>query len=518
MPGRLSKEETDALLGFTQTDADEASKRVVRSTMPMRLTKEQTDAALAGSRAPIPNVKDMRPSSGPDSSMPAPEEDALAPTTSLGATLRGATQGGTARFGDEIGAGAMMVPEAVGRLAEKVGVIDRPKPNIEGHLDEESAQAAQDKARPSMADTYRNLRDSLRADNKTAQATRPTAYGLGEFGGGMALPVPGSSLMKGAPMAARMGLGAAQAAGIGAAFGAGGSEAPDWRGVAKDAVTNGALAAPAGVAGAVIGKGGEMLAERFGGKASEAVSRADAMVSKDAEKLYRKAIGSLGGEVSAGRNADELMHEIVASASATAAQKQAAQSLINDPARLRMVQRTFDNAIQNFPGRMNSMVKAEKGVQDAAASNTPSALAAARDELLSDPIQKRVLPSMAGRLKRHIVPAIGTGIGLGAAHLAGVDPVYGLAAGQLFGQTSKQLLSHPAVQKMVFTALDNSSSGLSRALAKAGVVAAAEEDPETKMARIKQAAETSKEVAGALGDLIGPNQSKAPTLTDRFGG
>lgn len=499
----------------------EATQRAANQTTGGKSKWDAYRAATKASAQPLSKVKDIRPTTPPDGSEPAPEKDAMDPSTQLGAATRGAIQGGTFRFGDEIGAGAMMVPEAVGRLSEKVGLIDRPKASVEGHLDEDTAQAAQDKARGGLGDVYRKLRDSLRTDNKTAESAHPTTYGLSEAGAGMAMPVPGSGLMKGAPLVAKMGLGLAQGAGMGAVLGAGGSEADTLDGIKDDAITGAAFTAPLGVAGGVVAQAGDGLAARFGGKVAAASSKADSIVEKEGLKVYRKAIGGLGGEVSAGRNADQVMAEIINSPLSSAGQKEAAQSLVDDPARLAMLKRVYDNAIQGFPGRMGSMMNAEKGVQEAAARNTPEALSAAREELLADPISKRVIPSLVGRAKRHIIPAIGTAVGgslgVAAAHLVGVEPGYGLAAGlgagKLLGHTSKELLSHPGVQQAVFGALESTSSGLSRLLAKSGVTISAQSSPEEKLGIIEKAASASSAVAQAIRGLT---EDDPQTIEQRF--
>ncbi len=224
-------------------------------------------AAVESSAQPLPTTKDIRPSTPPDTSLEPEEEDTLAPSSSLGAIGRGAVQGGTLRFGDEIGAGAMMPVEAIGRLSEKLGLTDRPRPDIEGHLDERSAMAAQDKSRGSMADAYRNLRNSLRSDVKTSASAHPVQYGLSEALAGSTLPLPGSALMKGAPLAAKMGLGTAQASGYGALAGAGGSEAEDVGDIAREAGRGALVSAPFGAAGGAMSHAGEKLAPYFSQKA-----------------------------------------------------------------------------------------------------------------------------------------------------------------------------------------------------------------------------------------------------------
>ena len=209
-------------------------------------------------------------------------------------------------------------------------------------------------------------------------------------------------------------------------------------------------------------------ASYFGGKAQAMDAKAADMVSKDAMALYKKATGGLGGEVAAGRNAHQVMQEIISSPSSTSQQKAAAQSLVDDPEMMKMLHRVYDNAIQAMPQRMGNIQNAEKGVQDAAAKNTPEALAAAKDDLMSDPISKRVIPSVLNRVKRHVVPAIGAAAGVGLSHALGVDPYYGIAAGGLLGHTSKQLLSHPSVAAPLLSGAESLASGAASAATAPG--------------------------------------------------
>lgn len=292
MPGRLSKEETDRMLSgdFAPRQPPTPVQLAVEASRPRkRLTKEETDAALSASAAPLSTAKDIRQSTtaNPDPAIHAPD-DALAPTTSLGASLRGATQGGTLRFGDELGAGAMMVPEAVGRVAEKVGILPRPAAPIEGHIDQAAADAAQERDRPSIADTYRGLRDGLRADNAAASKAHPLEYGGSEAAAGLTTPIPGRGLIRGAPLAAKVGLSAAQAAGLGTVLGAGGSDAKDWRGVLKDSLVGGATAAPFGAAGGGVSHlmegAGPYFAEKAGERAVQAAGARAGIVDRLAKE------------------------------------------------------------------------------------------------------------------------------------------------------------------------------------------------------------------------------------------
>ncbi len=339
----------------------------------------------------------------------------------------------------------------------------------------------------SLEGAYRRARDRYREQDKASENAHSLLYGGGELLGTAAIPVPGSGLIKGAGLAAKVGRGAATAAGLGAAIGAGKSEAPDFGGVAKDALKSGAIAAPFGAAGGALEAGLGALGTRFGAGAAKAEETAKGIVEQKALKLMNSALGSLGGEVGAGRNAVEVMKEIVSNPKSTPRQIQAAQSLLDDPQAEALIQRVYKNAINNFPGRMGKIAAAEKGVQEAAEKNTPEALAAAQDELVNHPIKNQILPSMWGRVKRHVVPAIGATLGVGAAHAMGLDGAYGIALGALAGKTSKQLLSHPAVQKLGYGALESGAAGLGSAASKFAPIVGAEEGASLEEAEDKEA-------------------------------
>ncbi len=393
-------------------------------------------------------------------------EEAQQPT-GLQSFASGALQGVTLGGADEIHAGLDTANEGVTRGLRAIGLGDSKPADIEGHYSQESAEEAAGKERGSLADTYRSMRDQYRGENKTAKEANPKLYGTGKLLGNIAVPIPGGA---GTGLLQKVGVGAANGLGLGAATGVGESSADltkgDVGGVVKDAAESGAYGAAGGALGGALGAGASRLATRFGTKAAAADAKAGAMVAKDALKTFRSATGTLGGESGAGLHAVDKLKEAVANPASTAKQVADAKSLLADSQAIATIQRAYDNVIEQFPGRLGKIQAAEKGVQEAAEANTPEALAAAKDALLADPIRKRLVPSMVNRAKRHIVPAIGAGIGGAVAHTLGMEPYLGSAAGMLAGHTSKQLLSHPAVQKAGYAALGGLSEGAGELISK----------------------------------------------------
>jgi len=155
---------------------------------------------------------------------------------------RGAAQGATLGFGDELQGliqAALPVPGDAGTFAER----------------------------------YRRERDAARAANEAAKQAHPVLYRVGNVAGGAAptLLAPAAKAAQGASLLTRAGVGALNAAPMGAAFGAGESTAATPGGIATDAALGAAGGAALGAATPVVGgllkKGAAEAAEGLGGRA-----------------------------------------------------------------------------------------------------------------------------------------------------------------------------------------------------------------------------------------------------------
>jgi len=146
--------------------------------------------------------------------------------------VRGALQGASLGFGDEI---AAAIDSAVSHLPGVRYV----------------AQKLQDPKLPPVADpnvTYAQRRDAYRNANHEAQIANPLTYAAGQVAGGIAAPIPGG------PASTLLGT-VARGAATGAVAGAGGSEGGDWQSVLGDTLKGAGIGgATAGVLGG-IGKG-----------------------------------------------------------------------------------------------------------------------------------------------------------------------------------------------------------------------------------------------------------------------
>jgi hypothetical protein len=191
------------------------------------------------------------------------------------AALRGAGQGVTLGFGDELAGG-------VGALLK----------------------TAQD-GNPSLkklGDNYGIVRDSLRRDNARAHEKQPEMYTGGEIVGGAAIPVPGGASKT---VGGAIAKGAATGGVLGGVSGLGTSEAKDVKGMLSDA-KNGAEFGAAG--GALFGglaqagaNAGERAADKAAAKAEQSLKEAIQAGDQPLIDKYTKELATF--------NTKKLKHE-----------------------------------------------------------------------------------------------------------------------------------------------------------------------------------------------------------------
>lgn len=442
--------------------------------------------------------------------LPAPEDDALdalKPDRPLGATMQGVVQGGTLRFGDEIMGAVDTQQELAKRVRQSVGLEDpdpseaQPEVNPNGPEIRKSWGPAQPAgtapkipedtspmSKPGLADTYRAMRDGYRADNKTAQKAHPVLHGAGELVTGAALPIPGSGLMKGAPLVAKMGLGGAQAAGLGAAYSLGGSEKEDFGEMRDDALKDAAVAAPFGAGGAALGHGLGKLGERFGGKAKAAETslRAD----KTAEML-KSATGTHGHDVQDANRTLFNLKEALANPNTSAATKQKIQAFLASPDGAALSEQVALSSLELAPSKMGDIARSKQAIADAPAMATKFV----DDYLKPNTLKADVLPRAAHYAKPTIAAAIGGVAGGPAGAAAGgmLGAASGAPGRAIANLTQKTPRFTIQLNQLLERAANASEAELQRLAIQAGV-----EVDELK--------------------AMLPNQSKPKTLADRFGG
>lgn len=198
------------------------------------------------------------------SKLAATQEPETAEITQKESFARGAAQGASLGFADELTGGA----EA---LWEKANGDPR-----------------------AFGEMYKQFRDESRANFEAAQKANPGTYATGEIGAAIGTAfIPGMAIAKGA----RLGQVALKSAAIGAGAGAGYSEAEDMAGVAKDAAVGGAIGgglgaashAVAPVVGRAIQKGGEKLKRGAERMASRALGAERGTIKKFGQEQVQKA-------------------------------------------------------------------------------------------------------------------------------------------------------------------------------------------------------------------------------------
>ncbi len=211
-----------------------------------------------GAQLAQPTVKMYNPETEKDGDVPAEKvPDALSmgahlvgsrehklATTGYGeSALRGAIQGATLGFGDEIGGG------------------------LKGLYD--TATKGGD-----LSENYTKARDAIRGQDEIASEANPKTFIAGQVGGGLASTLATGGTSSELGLAGRLGLGAAE----GAVNGLGASNSNTLEGNLQDAATGGAL----GLAGSGLGEAAGAIGSKLLGKATKAL---------DPEKQYAMALG-----------------------------------------------------------------------------------------------------------------------------------------------------------------------------------------------------------------------------------
>ena len=221
----------------------------------------------------------------------SPEEEQESDTSMLESGVKGAVQGASLGFGEELGAAALSLPKmAMSKISE---MIPGSPEHTDALLREQGFTG--DIEQEGLLDTYRSLRDTTRESNKEAQEANPVSYGAGEFAGAVAptLAMGGSNLAAGG--GASLGRLALQGGLEGAVAGSGYSEADLTKGevgqFAEDTAMGGAIGAVGGAVLPAVGKGVAKKAKDLAGFTGKQLSKlpfADSV--KTGYKLGKKGI------------------------------------------------------------------------------------------------------------------------------------------------------------------------------------------------------------------------------------
>lgn len=421
------------------------------------LTDEQMaakEASFSGKPSMADIIRKRRDAAG-DPELAPPVQP---PPTMLQSAASGVGQGMTLGFGDEIGAAFATLPEMTKRAGQSLGLTPKPNADIEGHFDQESANAAADKQRGTIADYYRRERDSRSADNKTAEEANPRTFGAGKLAGNIAVPIPGGA---GVGLVGKMGVGAAKGAGFGALTGLGESTSDltrgDYSGAAKDTAKGAGLGAAGGALGGAADAGLSKLGSRFSGAAKAIKDEADAAAYA---KLQKSKIGGVRQKFGEDLREQERLTDNSANANLPQAERDAAAAELASPEGKARALRAAQALRSQIPGRRGELEAAQQEL-----ANVPADAAAASDAKFGGhPIIREAWP----RIKHYALPAIGAGLGSWAAGPEGA--VAGAAVGQMMGRPGRALVNFarkPEVQSAAMGQLSSLADAAGGAARKA---------------------------------------------------
>lgn len=442
----------------------------------------------------------------------------LDPSSKLGAAAQGAVQGVTLKFGDEAMAAADTAIEAGRRGLQWAGLSDKPAQTVDADpLD--APGTTEVPVAPGLADVYRKAREGYRADLKTSKATHPWVYGGSELLGGVALPLPGAGLMKGAPLLAKVGLGAAQGAGLGAAIGAGGSESDltkgDVEGFKRDVGQSAALGAPLGAAGSLVGAAAGKLGARFGARAGE-VKAAKAL--KDAEEMLASRSGKYSQKVQDSNRAAINLKEALADPNVSESTKAGIRAFLGSPEGASLVEQVAANTLEEAPKKLAQMaaLKAERAAAPADAAKQTA------DYFSKSTLKEDVLPRVKNYASRMIPQAVADTAGDLAGGAKGVaagalGALSGAALGKPGTSLGNLLQKTPRFSAKLFETLASGSNTLEQALGAAWPIFSAQQTAEKRLEVLNKAMEENPEVAAKVEAALGQNQSKPQTYAERFG-
>jgi hypothetical protein len=210
--------------------------------------------------------------------------------------LRGGLQGLSSGWGEELTANAAAGREGTPSLLRGVVQPGAPFADV-------LQQGAGLLARLGRGgrETYGRTREAERTANRAAEEANPRTYLASQVAGAVA-----PSLVGGAP--ATGGRALLQAAGLGAAQGAGYSDADEIRGLASDTALGTALGLAGYGAGQVLGKGAAATLRKGRDLVRTGTARAGTQATGEVAEELATAAGRVGGEVQKGsRQVENLM-------------------------------------------------------------------------------------------------------------------------------------------------------------------------------------------------------------------
>lgn len=398
---------------------------------------------------------------------------------------RGAAQGATFGFGDEIGGG-------IQALGEK-------------YLPESLGGGGEASRKKTLAELYRANRDAFRGENVASESEHPWLYGLGTVAGGAATTplVPGLSGTKAGAALVRAGLGPRAAAILGrlvaaggngvlqgGAFGAGTSGADLTQGetgrFGGDVLRGSKIGGGLGLGTAALGEASGALANRFARRAGEAASKAGALGAEGAAEGVASARGTAGRAVADANATLRTLRESLVDPAISKDRKAAISAFLESPAGIQLRDEVAANALEAAPEKVQAAQTA-KALHRAAMEQEPEEAARLAKQALS---LKEAVNQAGQRVMRYGLPAVTAAVG----HHA-MGPIGGLAEGAVLRpmfHSMKRMASHPAIAYRTARLGQALTGGLSRALSAAAerpsiLAAPAESEDAQLQAAIAQA-------------------------------
>jgi hypothetical protein len=381
----------------------------------------------------------------------APDPGALPPAPGMVESgARGAMQGASLGFGDEVAA-----------------AVDAALPGLSRRFNPEPLAASPEDA--ALQDRYAAARDYYRNRNAAAEQANPGTYLGGQVAGALlttrGVPVKGA-------------VGVVNAAGLGAAQGAGYSDANEGLGLARDTALGGALGLAGHGAGSLLGGAASKVQGAAGRLLGKAHGRALGQATQEVDEALASARGQLGAETQKGSRYVENLLRFEAAGTLTPAQQAELATLRQAGVVDDLAQSVAQGTLEALPTQAGT-IAAKRAALTTATQAAPQTVATRAGELLK-PTAKVDTRTFLKSYAEPVIWAIG---GQQVGNALGLDPgqqgALATAAGVIGGRTraGKALynrLTKPGNQAALARAMERTGQriGALQRPATAGVPAA----------------------------------------------
>jgi len=331
--------------------------------------------------------------------------------------LKGAEQGATFGFADELGASIQSGAQRAANVLPG-GALDWL--GIENRYSQDPL------------DVYRQARTENRAEYEAARTANPGAFLAGELGGGILTTVGTGGVGAGLKGAALTG------AAMGAAGGLGYGESDLTKGDVGGAALETGIGA---AAGGVLGAAGHGLGQLAGGvgrfvnaKIGRAMSDQAAKSTQKVDDAIASALGRYRSGVQSGSRDVEVILREAADNPGPIGDR--ARAFLQTPEAAALRESLLSNKLASAPERLTEMM-ALKGEHGALSVGRATAIAQDIQSSLASPFKKQILPRVKTYASRAIPPIVASAIG---GQVGGTE---GMVAGGLLGFGAAAALGRP---------------------------------------------------------------------------